>query len=323
MRAGSERFNALALRPLGYVIAVGVGLAVAYSVDVWVPTVWAASLKLRGGAPDCPWPRVLSLSRSLLDSFDAVEAYKRAITVENYDEALGIELLSVPGRSFWIRRQGHGKDGKEILAYFMADHARALVLHPERRVRPGDIVLDCGAHVGVFTSKALELGAGKVVAIDPDPTQVECLRRNFREEIAADRVIVVPKGVWSRPGTMTLSLGESHSGVSSLVEDTGREKIEVAVTTIDQLVEELGLPRVDYIKLDIEGAEREALKGAGVTLAEYQPRLFIDTYHRKDDMELLPEIILRANPNYEMTCGRCEITSASPVRIVPHYVFYD
>ena len=323
MRAVTERFKALAPPPLRYLIAVGVGLAVAYSVDVWVPTVWVASVKLRGGAPDCPWPRLLSLPRSRLDSFDAVEAYKRAMTVENYDEPLGIELLSLPARSFWIRRQGHDKDGKEILAYFMADHEQALVLHPDRRVRPGDIVFDCGAHVGVFTSKALELGAAKVVAIDPDPTQVECLRRNFREEIAADRVIVVPKGVWSQPGTMTLSLGESHSGVSSLVEDAGHEKIEVAVTTIDQLVEELGLPRVDYIKLDIEGAERETLKGAGVTLAEYQPRLFIDAYHREDDMELLPEIILRANPNYEMTCGPCKITSFSPGRIVPHYVFYD
>ncbi len=323
MRAGSERFSALMPRSLGYVIAVGVGLAVAYSVDIWAPTVWAASVKLRGGAPDCPWPRVLSLPRFSLDSFNAIEAYKRAMTVENYDEPLGIELLSLPARSFWIRRHGHDKDGKDILAYFMADHEQALVWHPDRRVRPGDIVFDCGAHVGVFTWKALELGAEKVVAIDPDPTQVECLRRNFREEIAADRVIVVPKGVWSRPGTMTLSLGESHSGVSSLVEDTGREKIEVAVTTIDLLVEELGLPRVDYIKLDIEGAEREALKGAGVTLAEYQPRLFIDAYHREDDMELLPEIIRRANPNYEMTCGPCEIASFSPARIIPHYLFYD
>ncbi len=86
---------------------------------------------------------------------------------------------------------------------------------------------------------------------------------------------------------------------------------------------ELGLPRVDYIKLDIEGAEREALKGATLTLAKYQPRLFIDAYHQEDDMDLLPKLILGANPNYEMTCGPCEIAGFSPPRIIPHYVFYD
>jgi len=74
-------------------------------------------------------------------------------------------------------------------------------------VKPGDIVLDCGAHVGVFTDIALRRGASKVVSIEPDPTNLECLRRNFPSEIASGRVIIVPKGVWNRDQIITLYIG--------------------------------------------------------------------------------------------------------------------
>ena len=263
------------------------------------------------------------MRRDQSDFFDEVEAHQRGLQLDSYNASLGIELLSLSTRAFWIRRQGHSRDGRELLAYLFADHKQSASQHPDQTVRPGDIVFDCGAHVGVFTAKALELGAEKVVAIDPDPTQVECLKRNFREEIDAGRVIVVPKGVWSSSGTMMLSLGTGNSGTSSLLDNEG-EQVEVAVTTIDRLVAELDLPRVDYIKLDIEGAEREALKGAQHTLSKYRPRLFIDAYHREDDMQVLPRIIREANPGYEMTCGPCEITNnLGTEQIVPHYVLYD
>ena len=164
----------------------------------------------------------------------------------------------------------------------------------------------------------------KVVAIDPDPTQVECLRRNFPAEIASGKLILVPKGVWSEKGSMTLSIGTQHSGVSSLVKETGGNKVEVEVTTIDAIVAELALPRVDYIKFDIEGAEREALKGAEKTLTKYQPRLFVDSYHQADDAFVLPEIIRRANSAYRLHSGFCEATNEfGNWMIVPHYVFYE
>ena len=323
MSSLAARFNAAVPWPLRYLIVIGVGLLLAYSVAAEAATLWAISVKLRGRAPDCPWFRILSLRRDLSDLFDEVEAQKRSLQLDGYDESLGIELLSLSTRAFWIRRQGHSRDGRELLAYLVADHKQCASEYPDQTVRPGDIVFDCGAHVGVFTSKALELGAEKVVAIDPDPTQVECLRRNFREEIDSGRVVVVPKGVWSSPGTMMLSLGTRNSGASSLLDNKG-EQVEVAVTTIDRLVAALDLPRVDYIKLDIEGAEREALKGAQHTLSKYRPRLFIDAYHREDDMEVLPQIIREANPDYEMTCGPCEINdNFGTEHIVPHYVFYD
>ena len=56
--------------------------------------------------------------------------------------------------------------------------------------------------MGVFTQKPLDQGAAKVISIEPEPTNVEC--RNFAAEIAAGRVIVLPKGVWNEEKTLTL-----------------------------------------------------------------------------------------------------------------------
>ena len=193
---------------------------------------------------------------------------------------------------------------------------------PASPVQPGDIVIDCGAHVGTFVHQALSLGAARVIAIDPDPTQVECLRRNFAKEIEEGRVTVVPKGVWSSEGTMTLSIGSEHSGVSSLVVADSGETLEVPVIRIDLLVEELGLPRVDFIKLDIEGAEREALRGAIQVLKKYRPRLMIDSYHLPDDAVVLPEIIAGAEPGYEASCGFCDYSGQTDA-LIPHTVFYE
>lgn len=61
--------------------------------------------------------------------------------------------------------------------------------------RPREVVLNGGAHVGVYTRRALAAGARLVVAMDPAPDNIECLLRNFKVEIAAGRVIFYPKGV--------------------------------------------------------------------------------------------------------------------------------
>lgn len=74
--------------------------------------------------------------------------------------------------------------------------------------------------------------------------------------------------------------------------------ISVPVTTIDDFVKHNHLKSIDFIKADIEGAERFMLIGATETLKKYAPKLSICTYHLADDKEILEKIILNANPNY-------------------------
>ena len=109
-------------------------------------------------------------------------------------------------------------------------------------VRPGDVVLDCGANVGVYTRHALQKGAKLVVAIEPAPESLECLRRNLAPQIADGRVVVYPKGVWNRDEELPLSAGSQWaSTASSVVLDRGGKGPTIPLTTIDRLVAELNL----------------------------------------------------------------------------------
>jgi hypothetical protein len=86
---------------------------------------------------------------------------------------------------------------------------------------------------------------------------------------------------------------------------------QVPLTTIDKLVADLRLERVDYIKLDIEGAEPRALTGAKETLAKYKPRISVASYHAPDHPKVIPEIIHAARADYRMYCGPCAETEFS------------
>lgn len=236
------------------------------------------------------------------------------------DPALDIVKIKTPGRDFWVARQGAEMNGRVLIAYLLAEHRWMEKASPDRQVKPGDTVIDCGAHVGVFTDSALRRGAAKVIAFEIDPVNLECLRRNFVKEIADRRLIIVAQGVWSSETTMNFTISNQNSGRGSLViQGFGTTTIPVPLTRIDVALKDLGIERVDFIKMDIEGAEREALAGAAETLRRFKPTLALDAYHLPDDPTVLPRIILAANPAYTATCGPCE-------RFVdaykPHVLYY-
>lgn len=174
----------------------------------------------------------------------------------------------------------------------------------EVKIRPGDVVLDCGAHVGTFAKFALARGAGRVIAIEPDPVNLACLKSNLEAEIAGGQVTVVSAAVWDRRDKLTLyhSLDEWNSGAHSVARERPNSpvKIEVPALPLDEIVEELRLDRVDFIKMDIEGAERHALQGAAKTIARFKPRMAICTYHATDDPQVVPAIVKAAQPFYRI-----------------------
>lgn len=318
MSPSVQSFSARVSWPLRLLLVVVVGLLLKEVLLFALYGGWAVTAKLRGRATLCPWSRVGSYYFERVEFDKQLKEHRRSTHVVETDEKLGIQLVSSAAGSFWVNTGPFDGTG----AYLFAEHDWLAENHPDLRVRPGNIVLDCGAHVGVFTGKALALGAAKVVAIEPNPTNIECLRRNFEQEIASGRVVVVPEAVWSSEGTLPLHLGLSTSQ-DSLVRSVGGGTLEIPATTIDRLVERLDLDKVDYIKMDIEGAEREALRGALMTLRRYRPRLMLDSYHRKDDPSVLPRIIREAHADYQVTCGPCEPFFNDRSYLVPHVTFYE
>jgi FkbM family methyltransferase len=122
-------------------------------------------------------------------------------------------------------------------------------------VRPDHICLDIGANIGV---KALVMAAqarhGRVIAMEPGPSIAPVLELNMQTNQAAN-VTVEKVAIGDRTGTVRFK-EESAFG---FVGDTG---VDVPMTTLPALAEKLHLPRVDFIKMDVEGLEFEILKSS-------------------------------------------------------------
>ena len=172
------------------------------------------------------------------------------------------------------------------------------------KVSGGEIVLDCGANIGQYSKRVLEQGAAKVIAIEPAPENLECLRRNLASEIAQGRAIVYPKGVWDKEDVLPMIIDDDNSGTDSFVISNNNKKkqIQLPLTTIDKIVDELGLSNIDIIKMDIEGSERNALRGAERTLANFHPRLAIAVYHLPDDPEIIIGLTKKIVSSYKVDC---------------------
>jgi FkbM family methyltransferase len=128
---------------------------------------------------------------------------------------------------------------------------------------------------------------------------VSAFRRNFGAELQSGQVRLVPKGVWHTRGKLPLKLSGSSNDSHSLIGNDGaKRELVVDLTTIDDVVAELKPARIDFIKMDIEGAETNALRGAQNVLRRWRPRLAISAYHLKDDPANIARIIWSARPDY-------------------------
>jgi FkbM family methyltransferase len=150
------------------------------------------------------------------------------------------------------------------------------------KLKEGDIVVDCGAYVGAFTLYAAKVVGfkGTVIAFEPDPLNYEKLLSNISLNNLTN-VSAINKGVWSQ--NTILAFNDSHNECAHVLLDNKAEsKINVPVVSLDSELETLGIHRVDFIKMDVEGAEIEALKGAVRVLEHNDIHLAIASYHEVD-----------------------------------------
>lgn len=135
---------------------------------------------------------------------------------------------------------------------------------------------------------------GAVYAFEPDPGNFQNCISAIAGMPEADRnkCTVFPAGLWSEERKMLFS---SQGSVGSRLTNDG--DISVDLTSIDTALRD---KRVTFIKMDIEGAELEALKGAQETIRKYRPRLAICIYHKPEDLITLPLYILSLVPDYKL-----------------------
>lgn len=168
-------------------------------------------------------------------------------------------------------------------------------------VSPGDVVFDVGANIGMFTVfSLLKKNAKHVYAFEPVKSTHEILRNNCKLNKILKNVGLINKGLANKRGFFEISISNSNIGANSIIFNRNDNSESVSITTLDYFVESQSIRKIDFIKVDIEGAERLFLEGAKKTLANFKPKLSICTYHLIDDPVVLTKLILQANPNYKI-----------------------
>lgn len=141
---------------------------------------------------------------------------------------------------------------------------------------PGMVVVDIGANVGYFSLLAADLvgPSGKVYAVEPEPQNNAILRKNV-DLNSYSNVRVIEKAISNYTGSVQLFLSALDNGSHSISDAAARgvaSEVQVAATTLDDLLEQEGWPQVDLVKIDVEGAEMLVLEGMTL-LPQYSPQV--------------------------------------------------
>jgi FkbM family methyltransferase len=141
--------------------------------------------------------------------------------------------------------------------------------------------LDVGGHIGVYTLLMAELTGvgGSVHAFEPYAPNVEVLRQNVDRNGLAQRVTLVQAAVDSEDGgSVDLFAGDGTSEASLYEADSRPARWEVPRVSLDAYLRRVGVRQVHFIKMDVEGAEEQALRGGESMLRESSPDILLEVH---------------------------------------------
>ncbi len=160
----------------------------------------------------------------------------------------------------------------------------------ERIIKPGDICIDIGANFGYYSILMSTLTGknGRTIAIEPNPDIFSLLQATA--SVHSSRIETAGVALSNVSGRATLSIPDNYYGDASIVDrqdrqHTHKSKIKVKMETLDQIAQEFLLPKIDVIKMDVEGVEPLVFDGMSETIAknpglrivvEYSPFLYTD-----------------------------------------------
>ncbi|MEX2110694.1 MAG: FkbM family methyltransferase [Gemmatimonadaceae bacterium] len=160
-------------------------------------------------------------------------------------------------------------------------------------INPGDVVLDIGANTGTHTVIFSHLvgKSGKVLAFEPVPASFERLQANLARRSRFANVsafqVAIGNPASRHEGTTIIVPGEDPTQASLRVQTGGSwaagpdfREYSCPLTSIDAEVSDAALSRLDFLKMDIEGGELDALKGAARALSTHRPFIYSEVYEK-------------------------------------------
>jgi FkbM family methyltransferase len=200
------------------------------------------------------WPSALRLGLAL--------AFKRS-TVRVASDGIWLFCGTSRGAGIWcaITGLGYEKELPQLLGL----------------LRPGQVFVDIGANIGTYSIRAAKsLGpTGRVFACEPLETNRSRLSAAIRANKVAN-IDVVPAAIGDRDGRVTIYDGGRESS-ASISHTTGRA-FDVPMATLDRFAEEVGIQRLDWIKMDIEGQEPLALAGMPRVIDRFRPHFLFENH---------------------------------------------
>ena len=189
-----------------------------------------------------------------------------------------------------------------ILTVFLLEQYTYKKKGKQISVEAGDVVIDGGSCWGetslYFADKVGS--SGKVYAFEFVEDNLDILHRNMcLNKHLSERITIEKKVIWNI-SEQTINYSPCGPGTSILSSEGQQNYLQQVTTiTIDDLVAEKGIPKVDFIKMDIEGSELYALMGAQKTLKKFKPKLSISIYHKDEDFIQIPKYLNGLGLGYE------------------------
>lgn len=162
-----------------------------------------------------------------------------------------------------------------------------------------EVFIDCGAYNGDTINEILKRipNFKQIIALEPDLNNFNKLTKKYNNN---SKIRCINAGAYDKDGTVIF---DTTNGLQSgkIINSPEQERKKEELTNIKvKMIDNLEIENVSFIKMDIEGAELNALKGAEKTILKYKPKLAISIYHSNEDMIEIAEYIHNLIPEYKL-----------------------
>lgn len=172
--------------------------------------------------------------------------------------------------------------------------------HKEVKPENGDFIIDGG--ISEYPEQTIAFSQsvqkeGKIFAFEPNSNCYKILKEKLKTTDKLQNIILIEKGLWNCNTDMRISnLGGSSS---LMLTSDAVDTLNCSLITIDDFVQKNNIEKIDFIKLDVEGAEPEVIDGAKSTIRTFKPKLAISVYHKPEHIFSILLQINEIEPNYK------------------------